>query len=282
MKIDKKVFLLVIFLGFLISCSKNNEKTNKNIEENDVNENIELSNKIFDDTDYVSSTPPVVEPINSVPIEFMNKTWVKYFGEIDPVDTVSLEDIQKCSWHNFFTFLQFSEQENYAMGDPWSGADFGRYELNDNTITFIPPLIVNRFNERCSIEKLYYSNELYYEGTPLLVNEDESIIFYPNDRIKPEIGDIVKKNQIYCEVIHEVTKLSANNILYALPNIESKNLFLNNYYGNKSIEAKALKLARAVIDNIVWYYVFVDFSGDEPTDGGGPYYYGWLPEEYLE
>jgi hypothetical protein len=67
-----------------------------------------------------------------------------------------------------------------------------------------------------------------------------------------------------------------------LPNDTSKNLFQRNYYGNKSTEAKASKRAKTTIDNIIWYYIFIDFTGDEPSDGGGPYYYGCLPEQYLE
>jgi hypothetical protein len=272
MKIISFIGLAIPFI-LIASCLNTKNIAESIIDENTINESSQEPLAIVDTKIKNKATEPE---------EFMDKKWLKYFGSIEPIDTISLKDIQSCSWHKFFIFLQFSEQGNYAMGDPWSGVDFGSYKLDNNTITFTPPLIVNRFDENYSIDKLYYSNELYYEGTPILKNDDESVIFYPHNVKKPAIGNIVKLNQTYCEKINVMTKINQNNILYALPDIGAKNLFHNNYYGNKSTEAKVLKLAKTNINNIMWYYVFVDFTDDEPSDGGGPYYYGWLLEEYLK
>jgi hypothetical protein len=115
------------------------------------------------------------------PDEFKDKKWQKAFGFLPALENIEVNDILKCSWHKFFTMLIFSEQGHYAMGDYWSGADFGSYTFENNTITFFPPLIVSRFDEYYRIDKLYYSHELYYEGSPVLTNDDETVIFYTNN-----------------------------------------------------------------------------------------------------
>jgi hypothetical protein len=70
--------------------------------------------------------------------------------------------------------------------------------------------------------------------------------------------------------------------LFVLPDINKKNIFENNYYGNiATTRATILKLAKTEIHETLWYYIFLDFTGDEPSDGGGPYYYGWIQDEYL-
>jgi hypothetical protein len=218
---------------------------------------------------------------NGEPDEFKNKKWQGSFGFLPTLENIEAGDILACSWHNFFTVLKFSEQGHYAMGDYWSGADFGSYTFENNTISFSPPLIVNRFDEYYRIDKLYYSHELYYDGSPVLTTEDETVVFSANGNKTPEPGSIVKIHQQYCEVLDEDTKIQ-NNILLSLPDINSKNLFQDNYYGGKANEAAVKKIARTEKNGVLWYYIFVDFTGEDASDGGGPYYFGWISEEYTE
>jgi hypothetical protein len=246
-----------------------------------------IVNSEFDQTEKTGGTAgwapgeSIVLKTDAVPDEFKGNKWRESFGSLPARENIGAADILKCSWHKFFTVLTFSEQGHYAVGDYWSGADFGSYTFEDNTITFSPPLIVNRFDEHYRIDKLYYSHEPHYEGAPVLTNDDDTVVFSAHDNEKPEIGSIVKINQQYCELIRENTKIQ-NNILLALPDLHSKNLFEDNYYGSKADEAAVIKLAKTEKDGVLWYYVFVDFTGDEPSDGGGPYYYGWVSEDHVE
>jgi hypothetical protein len=219
-----------------------------------------------------------------VPEEFRDRRWMEYKGNIGTSENITLEKLQNSSWHKFFSFLQFSKEKHYAIGDPWSGSYFGYYHLENNCIYLFPPITVNRFDEYFNISKLYYSNEMYYEGTPVLRNDDESVVFYPNPEnlVKAELGDTVKRDGYECIKIFEKTKINSNNILYALPDRNSKNLFYDNYYGNQAILAFVARIAKANIKGEIWYYTFMDFTDDEPTDGGGPYYYGWLPQDMFE
>jgi len=57
-------------------------------------------------------------------------------------------------------------------------------------------------------------------------------------------------------------------------------MFYDNYYGEKATKATVVKLAETKIDDIILYYTLFDFTSGEPTDGGGPFYEGWLSEEY--
>ena len=217
------------------------------------------------------------------PLEFANKKWLRSFGELLPKENISIVDLINCSWHSSagIAYLIFSEKGNYAIGAPWTGAQYGVYEFIDNVVLFNPPFTYFIASVEYQIDELYYSNEMYLFGTPVLKNIDENLEFYPHDGIRPKIGEIVRINRYYCEKIWEETKINKNNILYALPDRSSINLFENDYYGNKSMEASIVKLARTIIDGIVWYYINLDFT-IEPIDGGGPYFQGWLPEEYLE
>jgi hypothetical protein len=228
-----------------------------------------------------------------VPEEFRDKEWKegydhsgwkKYKGHIEADESITKEELTNVSWHKFFIFLQFSKEGHYAIGDRWSGSAFGYYFLKDNCVYLYPPITVNRFDEYFDISKLYYSNEKYYEGSPVLRNDDETVVFYPNTETayEPKTGDIVKRDGYYCIVMSERAKIKTNNVLYAQPDKNAKNLFLDNYYGNSATEAGVIKCAEAGIGGKLWYYTFIDFTGDEPTDGGGPYYYGWLPKDMFE
>jgi hypothetical protein len=216
------------------------------------------------------------------PFEFANDKWRRSFGELFPKENISLADLQSCSWHSGTTYLIFSKEENYVIGEHWTGPHYGVYELLDKVVLFNPPFTYFIASEKYQIDKLYYSDEVYYDGTPVLKNVDENLVFYPNNTLSPELGEIVKINRHYCEKIWEKTKLNANNILYTLPDRLSANVFDNDsYYGDKATESNTVKLAKTTIDSIVWYYINLDFT-TEPIDGGGPYFQGWLPEEYLE
>jgi hypothetical protein len=228
-----------------------------------------------------------------IPEEFSGKEWEgergysdwrEYKGSIEADEIITKKELINVSWHKFFIFLQFSEEGHYAIGDRWSGSNFGYYFLEDNCVYLYPPITVNRFDEYFDISKLYYSNDNYYEGSPVLRNSDETVVFYPNQEIahKPKTGDIVKRDGYYCSIISERTNIKINNILYALPDKNAKNLFSNNYYGNKVTEAGVIKCAESYINGELWYYTFIDFTDDDPIDAGGPYYYGWLPQDVFE
>ena len=220
--------------------------------------------------------------INNEPLEFANGKWLHYFGKLAPKENISLEDIQSCSWHSGATYLNFSKEGNYAIGERWTGPSYGVYELHDNIISFNPPFQYFINSVEYQVDKLYYSNEMHYFGAPVLKNINENLDFYPNECTRPELGETVKINGYYCEKIWEKTKINKNNILYSLPDRLSINVFDNDYFGKKAMEASVAKVAKITIDNIVWYNIGLDFTGDEPSDGGGPFYKGWLPEEYLE
>jgi hypothetical protein len=216
------------------------------------------------------------------PFEFANNKWLRYFGALLPKENIELADIQGCSWHNGFTYLIFSKEGNYAIGERWTGPKYGVYELHDNVIYFTPAFSYFINSVEHQIDKLYYSNEMHYNGAPVLKNINENLEFYPRERRYSELGETVRINGYYCEKINEKTKLNTNNILYLLPDRASGNRFDNsNYYGNISMKADTRKLAKIQIDGVLWYYVVLDFT-TEPIDGGGPYFFGWLSEEYFE
>ena len=219
--------------------------------------------------------------ISDIPIEFIEKNWNSRFGNLSPTENFTLDDLQSCSWQRNDTILIFSREGNYA-GLSRGSYNYGRYVLENNTVHFIPPLNVIRFAEEYSIVNLHYSNEMYYEGTPVLKNDDETVIFSANNSTETKVGEIVKLNQYYCEKIWERGRINTNGVLYSLPDVSSKNMFQDDYYGRKATEIAVVKLAKITIDDVVWYYTLFDFTSGEPIDGGGPFYDGWLPEKYFK
>jgi hypothetical protein len=259
-----------------VSCSKKTEQ-NKEIAKTETTEHNDTENitvQIF------SESPNPI--ISEKPDEFIGKSWSSYFGSLYPVENITLDDLQSCSWQRYDTILHFSQEGNYAKMDRSEGNIYGRYTLTDNTINFSPPIKVVRFASDFIVAELHYSNEIHFEGSPVLRNDDETVVFSANDSQIPNIGDIVRMYQYYCVKIWEKGKINTNGFLYSLPNTSSANMFETSYYGGKATGATAVKLAETTIDDVVWYYTLVDFTGDEPTDGGGPFYYGWLSAEYFE
>ncbi|MDR1840026.1 MAG: SH3 domain-containing protein [Treponema sp.] len=219
--------------------------------------------------------------VSGIPIEFIEKNWNSRFGSLSPIENFTIGDLQSCSWQRNDTILIFSREGNYA-GLSRGGYNYGRYVLENNTVHFIPPLNIVRFAEEYSIVSLHYSNEMYYEGTPVLKNDDETVLFSANNSTEAKVGEIVKLHQHYCEKIWERGRINTNGILYSLPDVSSKNMFQDDYYGRKATEIAVVKLAKTKIDDVVWYYTLFDFTSGEPIDGGGPFYDGWLPEKYFE
>ena len=263
-KINNIFWLAIIILT--VSCSRkpeqNNEIINEDITEWTSGENRELM-------------------ISDVPVEFTGKNRNSHFGSLSPIENFTLNDLQSCSWQRNDVVLIFSQEGHYAR----MGRDeyvFGRYTFKDNTIYFSPSLNIMRFAEEYTIISLHYSNEMYYEGTPVLKNDDETVIFTANEAKRAKNGEIVKLHQYYCEKIWGESKINTNSILYSQPSTTSKNIFQEDYYGRKAKEVSVVKLAKTTIDNVVWFYLLLDFTGDELSDGGGPFYEGWLPEEYFE
>jgi hypothetical protein len=216
------------------------------------------------------------------PIEFENITWRSAYGNLPPIKNITVNDLQSCSWRRYNTHLFFTKNGYYAKIDRWDHPVYGRYILQDNIISFIPPIEIIRFSEPYFISKLHYSNEMHYEGSPVLRNQDETVLFTANNSRPPEVGEIIRMYQHYCEKMWERAKVNINGYLFSLPDKSSTNIFANNFYGRKAMEAKIVKLAKTNIDNIIWYYVLFDFTSGDPIDGGGPFYEGWLPQIFFD
>jgi hypothetical protein len=207
-KMTGKHILPILLLSTLcFGCINKKAAENENVLAIDDIEEIEIIHK---------------QTVYDIPEEFIGKNWNSNFGNLSPVENITLNDLQSCSWQRNDTILIFSREDHYA-GMSRSSYDYGRYILENNTIHFSP--------------------------------------------------------QHYCEKIWESGRIITNGVLFSLPDITSKNIFQGDYYGEK---ATIVKLAKTTINNIVWYYILFDFSGREPSDGGGPFYNGWLPEEYFE
>jgi hypothetical protein len=275
---NKYLILLIIFV--VLSCQNKQKKNYENYNLQD-NGEIEKADDNLTNGDIYKSTIETDEGVNKDFNELKNKEWQYSLGNYEFDNGITNNELVNTSWHKDFTVLRFSEKGQYAVGDRWSGCDFGNYELKENEILFYPPFKINRYDEVYSVKKLKYSNELYYVGSPVLTEEDDSIVFAAYNSKDANINDTVKINTVYCIKIYEKARININNILYVNPDVKAKNLFSNNPYGNKTVDAITRKLAHVNLGDKQWYYVLVDFSGGEPTDGGGPFYYGWLPEQYL-
>lgn len=261
---------LRLMLSFLIlSCSKH---TSQNIQVTEM-ESLEITNETSSTIEY--------EEIE-IPFEFTGISWNSDFGSLSPVDNISINDLQSCSWRRYSAQIFFSKEGNYAITDRWDKTKYGRYFLEDVAIYFLPPIKIIRFTKTYTVDKLFYSNELHFEGTPVLKNDDETVVFTANGSEVAKTGETIRMYQYYCEKIYEYGKVKENGYLFTLPDKSSENMFYDNYYGKKAATATVVKLTETKIDNIIWYYTLFDFTSGEPTDGGGPFYYGWLSEEYFE
>jgi hypothetical protein len=216
-----------------------------------------------------------------IPPEFEKVSWNDTYGYLSPVENITINDLKASSWNRFSTNLFFSNEGYYALLDRWDHPKYGRYILQDNIVSFFPPIEIIRFSDKFVINELFYSNETYYEGAPVFKNKDETVVFVANGSINTKIGETVRMYQHYCIKIWEKAKANKNEYLFSLPDISSKNMFENDFYGRKATEATVIKLAKTIINNVEWYYVLFDFSSGEPADGGGPFYEGWLPEDYF-
>jgi hypothetical protein len=282
------IFLLIMFFCF-VSCSKETAKTETTEHTGTENTAVWVFGKDFvpatseRSREFIGvigegSTPAIPEK----PDEFTGKSWRSYFGSLYPVENITLDDLQSCSWQRYDTILHFSQEGNYAKMDPSDGNIYGRYTLTDNTINFSPPIKVVRFAREFIVAELHYSNEIHFEGAPVLRSDDETVVFSANGSQRPNNGDIVRMYQYYCVKTWESGKINTNGLLYGLPDTSSINIFEDDYYGGKATGATAVKLAEITIDDVVWYYTLVDFTSGEPTDGGGPFFYGWLSAEFFE
>jgi len=224
-----------------------------------------------------------IELINTeIPPEFMEMSWNTEFGNLARLENISVDDLQSSSWSRYFTSIFFSKEGNYIKIDRWGSTESGRFILRNNTVYFFPSIEIIRFAEEYTINKLIYSNELHFEGAPVLRSDDETVVFYANSSEFVKTGETIRMYKYYCEKINEYGKVNKNSYLFSLPDKSSKNMFYDNYYGERATEAVTVRLAKTKIDNITWYYTLFDFTSGEPTDGGGPFYDGWLSEEYFE
>lgn len=260
-----KKILFVIFTLSIISCTQRNDSSeqvnNINI---DIAENYQGNNI-------------------SLPDEFKDGKWKKGFGDFNLDANFDINTIQSCTWHYLNGILFFSNTGKFVYGGYHSGPlSFGDYNIANNEVIFTPPLLVYRYDEKHNIEKMIFSREMHFQGVPVIKDEDNSVIFTPFESEIPANGEIVLLNGYTVIVEWKEGSVNVNNILYRLPNSDSKNVFTNdNYYGKKATEAKLIIRANTVIDEKKWYYCLLDFTSGDPIDGCGPYYQGWLPIEYV-
>ena len=280
-----RIVLLAFLAIFTIACSNN---ANKPEQGKQIAEQAAEAAKISNSADDMPTDDTIFEgweylvlPVVETPAEFSDLKWNHFYGSLAPIKKIEVDDLLSCSWQGRSTYIYFSKEGHYANLSR-SGYYYGNYLLHDNSVFFYPPLKIYRFDEEYAVDRLYYSNELHFVGSPVLRTDDETVVFSANGSIDAENGDTVRMYQTYCIKMWEKAKVNSNGVLYSLPNESSKNMFQDNYYGEKSSEAFILKLAKTTISNVAWYYTLFDFGGGEPTDGGGPFYEGWLPEECFE
>jgi len=278
----KKAILLTSLLILPLACKSEKNSRTVNTDTSEfikTEQNMQIENQSDELEITIDKVPN--QNVHDIPIEFTDKKWYSYFGSLSPKENISLSDLQLCSWQRNDTILIFSGEGHYAALSR-GGNFYGGYILENNTVHFSPPFNIIRFTEKNTISSLYYSNEMYYTGTPVLINNDETIVFSANNSKKADVGEMVKLYQYYCEKIWEIGRVNKNGILYSLPDILSMNMFKDDHYGENAISAIVVRLAKTKIDNIVWYYTLFDFTIGDPIDGGGPFYEGWLPQEYFE
>ena len=222
-------------------------------------------------------------PVKEESERFVGATLHPGFGRnLEPKEKITLEDLLSTTWHSYMTLIQFFEEGHYGISFAFAGTYYGNYLFFDDTVFFYPPLALNWYSEKYFIDKLYYSDELHLEGAPVLRNADETFVFAASRADSAEIGSTVKINQHYCTRLREKTKVNVNDVLYALPDVISKNLFENSYHGKKATEASTYKLAETTIGKAVWYYVRFDFTPADNEGIRGPFFEGWLPAEYFK
>ena len=222
----------------------------------------------------------LVIPTGKIAPEFEGLQWHQFYGGFTFPETLHIDDLTSCTWYIYSAYLYFSEKGHFALLGR-GNYEFGSYTLRDNTVYFFPPVEIFRFMERYKIEKMVYSTKPHLTGSAVLKVDDGTVVFTPLYSKGSKIGDIVSIHERYCEVIGETGKVNKNGYLFALPDLSSKNLFLDDYYGRRATQIDVVKVAKTIIDDTVWYYTFFDFTSGDPIDGGGPFYYGWLTQDYF-
>jgi len=271
-----KYNMWIIIIIMAVSCTKDPEIKKITALEND---KVEKTERVFIEQEKKDENSK--QRVSNIPIEFTEIKWHSYFGSLSPKENITLIDLQSCSWQRNNAILIFSHENHYAALSR-GGCFYGRYIFENNTVHFSPPFNIIRFTENYTVASLHYSNEMYYEGTPVLINDDETIVFSANNSKEAAVGETVKLYQYYCEKTWERSKVNTNGVLYSLPDILSKNMFQDDFFGEKATNVIVVRLAKTTIDNVIWYYTLFDFTNGDPIDGGGPFYEGWLPEKYFE
>jgi hypothetical protein len=171
----------------------------------------------------------------------------------------------------------------YVYGTPWSGIEsYGKYSIKDTKIIFSPNLKIPRWDDIYFVKELIYttSNRKDKSGNQLLIDEDDTVSFYGWKY--PTESSFTIINKIPCKSVNIPIRILKNNVLYTLPKSTSKNIFdEKNYYGNKATIGKAAIIYEPLDPDFEWVFISIDFTYDEPTDGGGPYYNGWIEKNYI-
>lgn len=223
-----------------------------------------------------------VFPQNSIPNVFKSNKWFE-IGEQKDAYINNVLELDNTNWiYPSFGRLVFVEGY-YAYGTPWSGIEsYGKYTTQNNKIVFTPALIIPRWDEKYSVKELLVTttSRKDREGKQILVDNNETISFYGYEYLNKASSIVI--NTIACNEVNIPIRILVNNILYALPSDKSKNLLnSSNYYGSKASISKASIIYKPVDETIEWINITLDFTYDEPIDGGGPYYQGWIQKKYT-
>jgi len=260
----KQLLFAVLVLSF-VSCTQKSNSSQQN------------------DKDEIKITENKLDTKMSLPDEFNDGKWRNGFGNFRLETNFDTNTIQSCTWHYLDGILFFSKTGKYIYGGYFSGPlSYGDYSITNYEVNFKPPLLLYRYDEEYNIEKMMFSKEKHFQGYPVLKNADDSVVFAPFEAKKPENGESVLLNGYHTIIEWKEGSVNVNSILYRLPNSNSKSVFFDdNYYGKKATEAKLIIRASTLVNEKKWYYCLLDFSSGDPEDGGGPYYQGWLPVEYV-
>lgn len=219
---------------------------------------------------------------SKLPDKFKIQKWYELGEEKDVFSTKTI-DIDNSRWI-FPTFGRLIFLDGYYVyGTPWSGIEsHGNYSIINNQIVFEPELIVPRWDEKYSIKSLLITttNRKDKAGNQLLIDLDDTVSFYGFEYSNKPEYEI--KNNIPCVPVMVPIRIKRNNALYVLPSVNSKNLLdERNYYGDKAIIGKSFIIYKPVDEKNDWVYISIDLTYDEPIDGGGPFYIGWIPRSYT-
>jgi len=278
----KTIFLMVIIYCILLtSCPKKNE--NQQVEQtvtDKVVENKEVIEKSF-------ITEHEQEESIPLPDEFTSKEkWSYHSGTFSKEQEFNIETLRGCTWsygNVMGSFLNFSDSGNYCYAGYWSGPiSWGKYTVEGTKINFTPPLMVSRYEQKYYIDTLEFTKINHMYGPISLIDNEDSVVFHPYESEELKENETFFLNGIECKKVHKEITIKNKGTLYAKPDTSSYNLFEKRNYILDSDIYRAYTICKPINES-EWYYCGIDFTDPmDASDGGGPYYYGWLPSSSFE